>query len=822
MGAQYLAKYGESVIDNGYDICAIRPGEKRPFGKDWEAKKFGKKSVARFIEDGRGKFGIGIKAKKTPGVDIDCYDRDVVEHMVAFIEDRIGRGLQRVGLPPKTLLVYRADKPFPKTQSRTYLDDEGRAVKLEVLADGQQFVALHIHPDTGKPYRWSDKRHPGNTPVEDLLPIEHEDALAFVEEFERLADEKGWVQKRANSKRLARTGDYDYDDPFITDKHKVELPAEEIRKKLDLVPDPEDHDHWFQVGMALFHQFDGSEQGLEMWHEWSSQAHNYDQDDLDYRWKTFNVEGKKREPITARYILKHAKEAEERLAGERMDEIKEAIGASQDYPALRRVCEEVKKEAFDSFQRNMLAGLVQQRFEKITGTRIAIGSVRDLVRYENPENTATPSWMEQFVYLQSRDEFYSIRNHVAIKVKAFDASYARYMMTKKDRLEGKTTPEHTASHAALNRYEVPTVYDLRYVPGEPEIFEMDGVTYVNAFSEDSLPEPPDVLNRQQRKIIDRFLRHVEHLFAEERDRKLLLSWMAYIVQTNGRNNWCPLIQGAEGDGKTTIAEALAAALGGSINAATVNGDTMAEKYSPWAEGKLFLFVEEVRLHGENRFDVLNKLKPFISNRTVPVRRMNSDVYNVLNTVNYMMGSNFKNALPINDEDTRYFPIFSRWQSKRKLDAFKAANPTYYANLAEIKQHGDALRRFFLDYELHPDFHPEKRAPSSAARQEMVALNKTEEEELLDEVMESGSDPLISEAILDPAHAIETVDGLAIPYGRAGNSWLTERGWSYLGRLKLEGKNRRLWSQEPERFKGATDKETAAKVRAFLAAGGDMI
>ena len=58
-------------------------------------------------------------------------------------------------------------------------------------------------------------------------------------------------------------------------------------------------------------------------------------------------------------------------------------------------------------------------------------------------------------------------------------------------------------------------------------------------------------------LIDRFLAHMEHLFANERDRKLLLSWMAHIVQTGGRSNWAPVIQGAEGDGKTTIGVALA-------------------------------------------------------------------------------------------------------------------------------------------------------------------------------------------------------------------------------------------------------------------------
>lgn len=822
MASAYLEKFGLAVLENGYAICAIRPGEKRPYGKDWEAQKFGPKTVAGFIEAGRGHFGVGIKTARTPGVDIDCYDTDVVEHMVAFTTELLGETLQRVGLAPKTLLVYRCKTPFPKTQSRTYVDDEGRFVKLEVLADGQQFVALHVHPDTGQPYRWHDKRHPGNTPRAELRFITQDDALVLVEEFERMAALKKWAVKSKKTLEQ-RSGDFDYDDPFITDKSKIELSAEEIRKKLDLVPDPDEHDHWFQVGMALYHQFDGGETGLQMWHEWSAQASNYDQDVLEDRWKSFNVEGKRREPITARYILKYAKAEEERLAGEALDELRNDLEMASGYPAIRAVCEKIKKEAFDPFQRDMLANMVQKQIKKVTNTSMAIGAVRNLVRYENPSNTATPSWLEPYVYIQHTESFYNQNTGQSLTTKAFDQSYGRYMMTKQDRLEGKSSPEHAPSHAALHRYEIVTVANRMYLPGQDSIFEVDGVPYVNAFNEDTIPEAPEQLNRKGRRMVDRFLRHMEHLFANERDRKLLLSWMAHIIQTNGRSNWCPVIQGVEGDGKTTIATVMAVMLGGHHNSVTINGDSLAEKYSPWAEGALFCFVEEVRLHGSDRYAVINKIKPFITNDTVPIRRMQTDIYNVVNTVNYMMGSNFKDAIPLDDNDSRYFPIFSRWQNKKALKAFMAANPTYYADLAELAEYGPDLRRFFLDYELHPEFHPRKRAPDSEARQEMAALSRSPEEDVLEGMLEASDNPMLCDSLLDSELLLEEADG-GMPYGRALNTFLSERGFAMLGRFKIDGKMRRMWSQDPERFKRPGDdlKAIAARIRRFIAAGGDSI
>ena len=142
MAVKYLQKYALRVVENGYDICFIRPGEKRPFGKDWEAKRHGPKRIASAIEAGRGSYGVGVKTRETPGVDIDCYDEDLVEHMIQVTEDLCGSTLRRVGLAPKTLLVYRSDEPFPKTQSKVFIDDEGRPVKLEVLGDGQKVTGL--------------------------------------------------------------------------------------------------------------------------------------------------------------------------------------------------------------------------------------------------------------------------------------------------------------------------------------------------------------------------------------------------------------------------------------------------------------------------------------------------------------------------------------------------------------------------------------------------------------------------------------------------------------------------------------------------------
>lgn len=818
----YLEKYGLAVFENGYDPCFIVPGEKRPYGKEWESKTHGPKTIAKALTNGQAKYGVGIKTKFTPLVDIDCYDKEIVDKIKKYTFDLLGETLERVGLPPKTGLVYRSEDPFPKTQSRVYIDDQGRPVKLEVLGHGQQFVALHIHPDTGEPYRWKDKRHPGNTPQDTLPEITHSDAQVIVDEFERLAKKRGWQLKRGGAQALQRV-DIDLDDPFITDKRKVDLPAEEIRAKLQMVPNPQDYDQWFFIGMALYHQFDGDDEGLELWHEWSAQAPNYDRDALDDKWDTFDIEGKRREPLTARYILKQAKAEEERLAGEELDEVKKELRNCDGLAAVKKLCKRIKKIPFDQLIREDLVGAIRAKAKEV-GTNISLTTIRGMVRYENPENRSMPTWLEDFVYCQIDETFYSTKTHQSLARRSFDDTYGRYMMTKKDRLEGRSHPEHTASQVALHRYQIPTVANRMYLPNGKGIFSINGLDYVNSYNICGIPELPSTLNERQREAIDRVLRHFEHLIINERDRKLLLSYFAYIVQTGKRINWVPVIQGVEGDGKSFFFFMMQAAIG-AANATTIGGNALSETNTAWAEGAQFCLIEEIRLNGKDRYDVINKIKPYITNSIVQIRRMRTDWYLIINTMNYLMTTNYKDGIPIHESDTRYFPIFSRWQSGDALREFNESNPDYFNDLYDAIDEPGAIRKMFMEYALHPEFNAVKRAPVSASREEMRLLTQSDEDEALELALASSTNPSFSRIFLDTSLLEQFMEQYDVhpPQGGALKRLLSKFGFTYIGRHKIGGKNQRFYSMEPQRFvEEGSSSYSSKKIREYLAAAADWV
>lgn len=815
MVPEYLGKYGPLVLANGYELVAIRPGTKRPYGDNWQEELISHNEVKRLK-----KAGLGIKARKTPAVDIDIHDADLVEHMKQFTFETAGVTLERVGLPPKTLLPYRSVVPFRKVNSKVYIDEAGNRNKLEVLGLGQQFVVFAIHPDTKKPYKWDEKRAPHDTPWSSLPEITREQAVEIADEFERCAVEKGWkLAPTANSLTTTRRGGkIDLNDVFATDAAKIDISTDELASTLMRVPGTDDYDTWFQIGMALYHQFEGEEDGLTLWHQWSAQGQKYDSDALDEKWSTFNIEGKSRAPITAKVIIKWAAVEEKRLATEAFGEFRARLSSTATLDSMTEVCDEIKKLVFSQPVRETLAGIVKAKLKEFGNPSPGVGLARSMIRYESKEMTVAPPWMKPFVYVSSEDRFYSTRaGGDGITHKAFDSSYDRYMLTPGERLEGKAEPEQHAGQVALHRVQIPVVARRLYMPGEDLLFSLNGVKCVNTYSDDTVPEVPTKLNALEREIVARMERHFEHLFPIDRDRKLLLSWCAYLIQNLGsRINWAPLLQGVDGDGKTTIGEWLAAALGGA-NATIIPGTALEEKYTGWAEGAQFVLVEEVRLHGENRYDVVNKMKPYVGNFEVSIRRMQRDNYKIPNKTCYMLTSNLKDALPAGTNDNRYYPMFSQWQRKDAIDAFKAANPNYYDELRAVLNHPGVIRHFFLTYKLHDEFSPTKRAPESASRREMQQLDRDEDEDALEDMLAEGKLDLCN-VILDSGLAASEIvaHGGSMPAGKGLNRFLSKAGFTALGRVKVDGENRRLWSRTPSMFLDKTGNPDNDAIRAYLA------
>jgi hypothetical protein len=840
--AGFLAKYGAKLIENGYRIVPIKRGSKAPPFDKWSELRADKKTLKAWL-DGTARVtrkgepyvyngaqdGIGILAAETPLVDLDIRNEDMSAQMVRYVLDNFGPAPVRIGLAPKTGILFRSDEPFSKILSggwidpfSTDLDDKGQPIihKVEILGRGQQFVAYAIHPDTGQPYVWPSNDGPATTIAMDLPELTAEAGRQIADEFDRLAAVAGWTLKRSTSlvqvRRAAAGRVFDKDDVFAEDSSPIEIDEDELEAKLMLVPNADDHDTWRDIGMALYHQFNGDDRGRELWHQWSAQAWNYDHDELEKRWPSFSIEGKGRAPTTARLIVKLARKIELETVREEFEEVRNDLSLANDLTNLRTVCDRIKRSDFDDLIRIQLAGIVQDRYKAITNTKLPIGKAKEMTRFESREKKVAPKWLDGWVFCEFDETFYSMTLRLSLSVAAFNAKYSRNLLTPQEKLEGKSQPEQAPSQVALNLYEIPVVHDRRYMPGEDDLFWLNGTLYVNSYDGRNVPEVPEVTGKREDRDVQRVIAHFEHLFEHEADRRVLIDSVAYLIQNPGKRlNWATLIQGTEGDGKTFFYELFGAMLAAE-NVTTIGAQAVEEKYTSWAEGAQMVFVEEIRLQGHNRYDILNRLKPLITNRITPIRRMNVNVYNVINQTSYFLATNYKDALPLTVNDTRYFVLFSRWQNKDAIDAFNKANPDYYDRLFEaISRSPGAIRKWFLEHTVSTDFRPHKRAPKSVAKLEMIRLSKSDEQDGLEIVLAESARMDMTYKLLNATALVDELErrGFEAPYGRTMAKLLLENGFTKLGHVWIDDTKCLFWSREPTRFMN-DDRVDALAVRSY--------
>ena len=129
----------------------------------------------------------GLLTANLATFDLDIPAEEIAEAAETIIKEWFdGRGkiLVRFGAAPKRAIPFRTETPFPKMQA-TLADAHGRSYKIEILGEGQQFIAFGQHPDIGKSYAWAGGYDPANTPRTELPEINESEAtelLAFIVE----------------------------------------------------------------------------------------------------------------------------------------------------------------------------------------------------------------------------------------------------------------------------------------------------------------------------------------------------------------------------------------------------------------------------------------------------------------------------------------------------------------------------------------------------------------------------------------------------------------------------------------------------------------
>lgn len=446
----------------------------------------------------------------------------------------------------------------------------------------------------------------------------------------------------------------------------------------------------------------------------------------------------------------------------------------------------------------------------------AVGMQRDVLSGPKPVepvpvmNTAKgPQVVDGFMYLgatQQIDHFagcvYVQDQHrvftptgAMLKPEQFNATYGGYVFQLESNTSGKTTRKawEAFTESQVVRYDKAETTCFR--PEQPPgvLIEEEGRVMVNTYVPIQTP--------RKQGDPSPFLDHLRRVLPDVRDQQILLAYMAACIQHKGiKFQWCPLIQGAEGNGKTLFTRCVTFAVGERYTHIPITSE-ISEKHNEWLFNKIFIGVEDVYVP-EHKSEVIEVLKPMITNPRYAMRAMQRSQVMGDNRANFIFNSNHRDGWRKTRNDRRIAVFYTAQQTSDDVIR-DGMGGDYFPRLYNwLRADGyaivaDYLERYAIPDELNPATTCH-RAPETSSTEEAIgaSLGGVEQEilEAIDEQRSGFAGGWISSMALDnllrdirKANAIppnkrrELLQGLgydwhpALNRGRVNNFVRTDQG-----------------------------------------------
>jgi len=577
---------------------------------------------------------------------------------------------------------------------------------------------------------------------------------------------------------LSDDNDDDDDDDFTKDL-PLNLTDDDINAALYAYPaEPLEYDDWLKVGQALHHQFGGGDVGFDKWVAWSVLSSKHDARVMRKKYDSFGAWSGAR--VTFASVLWHVKQ-QGGVNVSVFDELREDAKKVTDFSSycnFKKRVVSLGDNVLHSDMRAILANDLAVSVGKEIGlTKAEIKKAFNGERLEKhfDDNVPlSPKWLKDWLYVEKLCEFANTRLNYSIKREAFNAKYNRRDDVKQ--------AEMLASDYALNECDLLTVVDKMYWPSAAITFEYDNKLMLNSYVESGYKAA--VINEDNKHAIDLFLAHINNVLVDEREQRILIDWLAYVVQNAGKRiNWAILLQGAQGTGKSYFAKVLEWVLGS--NAKSLDPSALGERFTGWAHGAVVNIVEEIRIKGDDKWRIMDRLKPFITNSMIQIEEKGRDHRTVPNFTNYLLLTNYKDALPITNDDRRFCVMYGRIQNESELfDYFggREATGDYFEYLfAESEKHAGAIKTYLLTRAISEDFKASGRAPDTKSRQAMIQATISPEQCSVEDLINKHDCAVVNGRILDVtwlAKLCET-DGEILPPTRTLGHILSDMGYSQI-------------------------------------------
>lgn len=567
--------------------------------------------------------------------------------------------------------------------------------------------------------------------------------------------------------------------------------ARDVLRKLD--PDCSMRE-WVEVGMGLKHQF-GAE-GYVIWDDWSSKGGKYGgEDETQARWNSFKPHPTNRAPVTMRTLIHRATlrgwnnpALTRRMYDQIAAFIRSSVSTEKLLDEVPRMIARATPLIGDLEKKSLLHTMKSVCAER--QFPISLTDLRDAVRKVELDAAkgGVANWARNFCYVTSTNHFFQYDTGRKFSPEVLDLAYQ--------------TSTNADVHALRARdylitvANVPQVEATRYEPAHEnrQFYTDNGVPYLNIYRA-TYPKADDSRADEAGEV---FMEHLHNLVAERQYREWLIDWLCYPVVNPGKKiRWSVLLQGAQGCGKTFLACAVAAVLG-QENVRKLAASDVFDRYNGWAFGSQLVFLEEVRVVGHNRFAVMDRLKPCISDDQISVREMFEPPRTVPNITNYMMFTNHHDALAVTDEDRRYFVLKSRIQHREQVAEL---GDEYFDRIFGMLEHNaGGLRAWMLKRKFTDGFKPNGRAPMTSYLTELATTAASPLAAAVEQAIQDNAHPLVAPDLLS-LQVLRTLLGemnVGVFSDQALGLVLMEHGWRRADRIRLGDSRHTMWTKK---FKG---------------------
>jgi len=407
-------------------------------------------------------------------------------------------------------------------------------------------------------------------------------------------------------------------------------------------------------------------------------------------------------------------------------------------------------------------------------------------------NTPGPRALEHFVESELLDRFVLLKSGSFV----FDRKHPREILSLSDFTEANRAsftdvaqynPE-TDSYASKRVKSVPhwkfspkrkAVFSQTFMPGKDEFINHNGQDLINTWRPYKRIDEAKI----DRALVAVFVRQVHYLFGPRSNE--FLNWLAHLEQYPGvlRHTAWLHVSTKHGRGRNWLLGLLARVWPGQTAACFDLGSYLRTGFNGELSRKIFAYVDEIKAQTTDRkWDESNRLRELVNQEFRLINGKYERQHIEMNSCAWVVCSNHRNALAIDDDDRR-------WECVLMPDSKPAKSSEYYEMLYRLRENPamvESVAAWLRSRDISK-FNPGRHAKRDQSKTKVINSLRTEVDIIVADIAESWPNDVITPNQLKKEFGLEAFTALGSSHFAA----LDRYGINAVGRqAKYEGKKTR--------------------------------